>query len=263
MPRFVPHPERRVAVVTGASSGIGAAAAKSLAAAGHPVVLGARRTDRLDELAAAIRSVGGEAATAALDLTDDASIDAFAKTAQEAFGPVDVVVSNAGDVHPESALGVDPDDFVRAIQINLTGAHRLISRLGRPMVEAGHGDLVFVTSDVVVRQRTHMAGYVAAKSGLEGLARAMQMELEGTGVRATMVRPGPSSTEQGTTWSEDTVSAVMPHWSNWGHLRHSGSLRPQEIADVIVFVVAVPKGTHLTLVEIQPEAPVNGDRSYR
>jgi NAD(P)-dependent dehydrogenase (short-subunit alcohol dehydrogenase family) len=184
VPRFVPHPERRVAVVTGASSGIGAAAAKSLAAAGHPVVLGARRTDRLDELAAAIRSVGGEAATAALDLTDDASIDAFAKTAQEAFGPVDVVVSNAGDVHPESALGVDPDDFVRAIQINLTGAHRLISRLGRPMVEAGHGDLVFVTSDVVVRQRTHMAGYVAAKSGLEGLARAMQMELEGTGVRA-------------------------------------------------------------------------------
>jgi NADP-dependent 3-hydroxy acid dehydrogenase YdfG len=108
VPRFVPHPERRVAVVTGASSGIGAAAAKSLAAAGHPVVLGARRTDRLDELAAAIRSVGGEAATAALDLTDDASIDAFAKTAQEAFGPVDVVVSNAGDVHPESGAGRRP-----------------------------------------------------------------------------------------------------------------------------------------------------------
>lgn len=262
MPKFAPHPERRVAVVTGASSGIGAATAKELAAAGHPVVLGARRTERLDELAASINAAGGEAATVALDLTDDDSIEAFAKRAQEAFGPIDIVVSNAGDVHPATALGVDPDDFVRAVQINLTGAHRLANRLGRPMVEAGRGDLVFVTSDVVVRQRTHMAGYVAAKSGLEGLVRAMQMELEGTGVRATMVRPGPSSTEQGTTWSEDTVNAVLPHWSAWGHLRHSGALRPQEIAEVIAYVVSVPKGTHLTLVEIQPEAPVDDKRSY-
>ena len=227
------------------------------------MVLGARRTERLDDLAAEITDAGGEAAAVALDLTDDASIEAFAKEALAAFGPIDVVVSNAGDVYPASALGIDPDDFVRAVQINLTGAHRLINRLGRPMVEAGHGDLVFVTSDVVVRQRTHMAGYVAAKSGLEGLARAMQMELEGTGVRATMVRPGPSSTEQGTTWSEDTVNEVMPHWSAWGHLRHAGALRPQEIADVITYVVAVPKGTHLTLVEIQPEAPVSENRSYK
>ena len=263
MPRFAPHPERRAAVVTGASSAIGSATAKSLAAAGHPVVLGARRPDRRDDLAAGITDAGGEAAAVALDLTDDASIEAFAKEALAAFGPIDVVVSNAGDVYPASALGIDPDDFVRAVQINLTGAHRLINRLGRPMVEAGHGDLVFVTSDVVVRQRTHMAGYVAAKSGLEGLARAMQMELEGTGVRATMVRPGPSSTEQGTTWSEDTVNEVMPHWSAWGHLRHAGALRPQEIADVITYVVAVPKGTHLTLVEIQPEAPVSENRSYK
>ncbi len=262
MPRFAPHPDRRVAVVTGASSGIGAATASALAAAGHPVVLGARRTDRLDELAATIVADGGEAVAIALDLTDDASIDAFAAAAADALGPIDIVVSNAGDVHPETALGIDPDDFVRAVQINLTGAHRLVNRLGRPMTERGHGDVVFVTSDVVVRQRTHMSGYVAAKSGLEGLARAMQMELEGTGVRVTMVRPGPSTTEQGTTWSEERILHVMPHWSAWGHLRHNGGLRPSEIADTIAFVVSVPKGTHLTLVEIQPEAPVHDERSY-
>lgn len=263
MPKFAPHPDRRVAVVTGASSGIGAATATALAAAGHPVILGARRTDRLADLAAAIEADGGAAAAIALDLTDDDSIDAFADQAAETFGPVDVLVSNAGDVHPETSLGVDPDTFVRAVQINLTGAHRLVNRLGRAMVTAGHGDIVLVTSDVVVRQRTHMAGYVAAKSGLEGLARAMQMELEGTGVRATMLRPGPSSTEQGVSWSEDTINAVMPHWSAWGHLRHNGALRPQEIAEVIAYIVSVPKGTHLTLVEIQPEAPVSEDRSYR
>jgi NADP-dependent 3-hydroxy acid dehydrogenase YdfG len=262
MPRFEPHPPRRVAVITGASSGIGAATARALAGAGHPVVLGARRSDRLDELVDEIVSSGGEAAAFPLDLTDDGSIDVFVDSAA-ALGEIDIVVSNAGEVHPDTALGIEPEDFVRAMQVNLTGAHRLVNRIGRSMVERGRGDIVFVTSDVVVRQRTHMAGYVTAKSGLEGLARAMQMELEGTGVRVSMVRPGPSSTEQGTSWTEETVLHVMEHWSAWGHLRHDGALRPKEIAETVAFVVSVPKGTHLTLVEIQPEAPVRAERSYR
>ena len=137
------------------------------------------------------------------------------------------MVSNAGEVDPATALAVDPDEFVRSVQVNLLGAHRLVNRLGRDMVARGRGDIVFVTSDVVVRPRTHMAAYVTAKSGLEGLARAMQMELEGTGVRVGMVRPGPSSTEQGTDWSEETILHVLPHWSAWGHLRHDGGLRPR------------------------------------
>ncbi len=261
MPRFAPHPERRVALVTGASSGIGAATAVRLAAAGYPVVLGARRIDRLDDLAGEIASSGGEAKAVALDLADTGSIDAFADAAA-AFGPVDIVVSNAGEVDPVTALAADPEAFVRSVQVNLLGAHRLVHRLGRDMVERGHGDIVFVSSDVVSRPRTHMAAYVTAKSGLEGLARAMQMELEGTGVRVGVVRPGPSSTEQGTTWSEETINHVLPHWSAWGHLRHDGGLRPQEIAEVILTVVSTPKGTHLSLVEVQPEAPVRDDRSH-
>ncbi len=262
MPRFAPHPERRVALVTGASSGIGAASAARLAAAGIPVVLGARRVDRLDDLAGEIVAAGGEAKAVALDLADTSSVDAFAAEAAAAFGPIDIVVSNAGEVDPATALAVEPDDFVRSVQVNLLGAHRLVHRLGRDMVARGHGDIVFVSSDVVSRPRTHMAAYVTAKSGLEGLARAMQMELEGTGVRVGVVRPGPSSTEQGTTWSEDTINHVLPHWSAWGHLRHDGGLRPQEIADVVLAMVSTPKGTHLTLIEVQPEAPVRDDRSH-
>jgi NADP-dependent 3-hydroxy acid dehydrogenase YdfG len=131
------------------------------------------------------------------------------------------------------------------------------------MVERGHGDLVFVTSDVVVRPRTHMASYVAAKAGLEGLARAMQMELEGTGVRVGMVRPGPSSTEQGTDWDEATVLHIIPSWERWGLLRHNGALLPQNVAGAIVAMVSAPKGTHLSLIEVQPEAPVTPERSHR
>lgn len=260
MPRFAPHPDRRPAIVTGASSGIGAAAAQALADAGHPVVLAARRADRIEALAEKICADGGEAAALPLDLADPASIDAFAAAAVGPFGPIDVVVSNAGVVEPMTGLGADPDEFARSVHVNLLGAQRLVSRLGTDLVEQGHGDLVFVTSDVVVRPRTHMAAYVAAKAGLEGLCRAMAMELEGTGVRVGMVRPGPASTEQGTTWSDETVLHVMPHWEAWGHLRHDGALLPANVADAIVAMVAAPKGTHLSLIEVQPEAPVTENR---
>ena len=258
MPRFPAHPERRTAVVTGASSGHGLATARLLAESGHPVVLGARRIDRLEATAAQLRADGCEALALPLDLTDDASVDRFAGRAEAELGPVEILVSNAGDVLPATALGVDPDDFVRQVQVNVLGAHRLASRLGQAMVERQRGDIVFVTSDVVRVPRTYMAAYVTSKHALEGLARAMQMELEGTGVRVGIVRPGPSSTEQGTTWSEETVVEVMADWERWGLLRHPGGLRGQDVARVVHAVVSTPRGTHLTLVEVEPEAPTGG-----
>jgi NADP-dependent 3-hydroxy acid dehydrogenase YdfG len=263
MPRFAPHPDRRPALVTGASSGIGASTARALAAAGHPVILAARRTDRLEGLAAELRADGAEAAAVALDLADPDSIDACAVAAADLLGPIDIVVANAGQISSATAMDADPDEFARNVHINLLGTQRLAARLGPAMVAQGHGDLVFVTSDVVVRPRTHMASYVAAKAGLEGLARAMQMELEGTGVRVGMVRPGPSSTEQGTDWSEETVLHIIPVWERWGLLRHDGALLPDNVAAAIVAMVSAPKGTHLTLIEVQPEAPVSPERSHR
>ncbi|MEX2293090.1 MAG: SDR family oxidoreductase [Acidimicrobiales bacterium] len=255
MPKFPPHPERRSAVVTGASSGFGAAIAVTLANAGHPVVLGARRLDRLEEMAAKIRSDGGEAVALELDLTDDASIDRFARDAAAQLGPIEVVVSNAGEVAPATALGIDPGVFAEQMQVNLVGAHRLVRALGPGMVERRRGDIVFVTSDVVRLPRTYMAAYVASKHGLEGLARAMQMELEGTGVRASIVRPGPASTEQGRTWDPAVIDEVLASWNDWGIMRHPGYLRPQDVAAAVAAVVSAPRGSHLTLIEVEPEAP--------
>lgn len=255
MPRFAPHPERRTAVVTGASSGIGRAAAIALAATGHPVVLGARRVDRLEEIAATISSGGGEAVALALDLSDDASVARFASAAEDRLGPVEVLVSNAGDVQPLTTVA-SPDEFARQMQVNLLGAQALAHHVVPRMVRRARGDVVFVTSEVALDPRTHMAAYVASKAGLEGYARAMAMECEGTGVRVGMVRPGPSSTEQGTTWDEDTVNEVIASWSHWGLLRHNGSLRPTELAEAIVAMVSVPRGTRWAVLEVQPEAPV-------
>ena len=255
MPRFPSHPERRAAVVTGASSGIGAATAQALAESGRPVVLGARRLDRLEEAAANVRAHGGEAVVLPLDLADDASIDAFATAADEQLGPIEIIVSNAGEVLPASALQVDSDAFARQVQVNLLGAHRLVRALGPAMVERQRGDIVFITSDVVRVPRTYMAAYVASKNALEGLARAMQMELEGSGVRVGIVRPGPSSTEQGATWDPTAIDEAMVDWGRWGMMRHPGLLRPRDVAAAVVAVVSTPRGTHLTLVEVEPEAP--------
>lgn len=255
MPRFPPHPERRPAVVTGASSGIGRAVAVGLASLGHPVLLGARRVERCEEVAAGIRSEGGEASVLPLDLTDPASVEAFAASAEADHGPIEVIVSNAGEVLPQTALDTLPEDFARQVQVNLLGAQRLVAALAPAMVDRGRGDIVFVTSDVVRVPRPRMAAYVTSKAGLEAMARVMQMELEGSGVRVGIVRPGPSSTEQGTTWSEQVVLETMEEWIRWGLLRHDGALRAGDVANAVLAVVATPRGTHLTLVEVEPEAP--------
>lgn len=256
MPRFDPHPERRPAVVTGASSGIGRASAASLAAAGHPVALGARRVAMCEQAAEEIRSAGGEAVALPLDLLDADSVAAFCKRATDELGDVEVVVSNAGDVRPVTAVGADPEVFERQLVVNLAGPQRLLHHLVPAMVERGRGDVVLVTSEVAVRPRPRMAGYVAGKSGLEGLGRSLQMELEGTGVRVGMIRPGPSRTEQGTDWSDDDVDAVMADWARWGVMRHGGYMRPRDVAAAVVAMVSVPRGTSFALLEVQPEAPV-------
>jgi NAD(P)-dependent dehydrogenase (short-subunit alcohol dehydrogenase family) len=101
-----------------------------------------------------------------------------------------------------------------------------------------------------------MASYVASKWGLEGLARAMQMELEGTGVRASIVRPGPTMTGMGMDWDMSVVGPLLEEWRRWGLVRHDGYLGPEAIAGAVMAVVSAPPGTHLTLVEVEPEAPV-------
>jgi len=255
MPRFEPHPERRAAVVTGASSGHGAAIAVALAQAGHPVVLGACRLDRLEDLAAKIVADGGEASAVELDLTDGDSITTFARRAESELGPIEILLSNAGDVQPLTTVA-DPAEFARQLQVNLLGAQALAHELVPLMVGRRRGDVVFVTSEVAETPRTHMAAYVASKAGLEGFARAMAMECEGTGVRVGIVRPGPSNTEQGSTWDLDSINAVVSSWQHWGLIRHDGAIRPVEFAQAVLAVVSAPKGTRYALLEVQPEAPV-------
>lgn len=255
MPKPV-HPDRRPAVVTGASSGIGAATALALSAAGYPVALGARRTDKCEEVATAIRDAGGEASVHALDVTDTDSVADFAKAVAADLGDVEIVISNAGAVAPGTVHEVDPERFASEIDLNLIGAQRLVRAFVPGMVERRRGDFVFVSSDVAVRARPFMSSYAAGKWGLEGMAHAVQMELEGTGVRASIVRPGPTWSEMGTDWDVEQAAFVLNQWVRFGLARHPHFLKPVALANAITTVVSAPRGVHLNLIEVSPEAPL-------
>ena len=256
MARFGPHPARRPAVVTGAGTGIGRAIAVGLAAAGHPVALGARRVERCEDVAAAIREAGGEAVALRLDVTDPRSVDEFVAAATEALGEIEILVSNAGDVRPVTVVDASPETFAAQLAVNLGGPQALVRAVVPGMVQRERGDVVLVTSEVAVRPRPRMAGYVAAKGGLEGMADALRMELEGTGVRVGIVRPGPTSSEQGSDWDSDDIMAVIDEWRRFGFMRHDGVMQPEAVATGVLAMVDLPRGASLTIVEAQPEAPV-------
>jgi NADP-dependent 3-hydroxy acid dehydrogenase YdfG len=251
------QPARRPVVVTGASSGIGAATAAVLAAAGHPVALGARRVEKLEEVAAAIRELGGEACVAPLDLTDEDSVVEFAAKVTADLGDIEVVVSNAGLVAPGAIVDVDTERMSREIDLNVLGAHRLVRAFLPGMIARRRGDLVVVSSDVAVRVRPFMAAYAAGKWGLEGMAHALQMETEGTGVRVSIVRPGPTWSEMGSDWDDAAAADVLDAWVRFGLARHPHFLKPEAIAHAIRTVVSAPRGVHINLVEVSPEAPID------
>lgn len=254
MTGYAAHPGRRVAVVAGASAGIGAATARALAAAGFPVALGARRVERCAELAAELRADGAEAVAHPLDVTDDASVAAFAEHVGRDLGAVEVVVASAAVVAPGRTWEVATDRFARELDVNLLGVHRLVRAFVPGMVARGRGDLVAISSDVAVQPRPSTGAYTASKQGLEGMLGALRLELEGTGVRASVVRPGPTLSEMGADWDADEGARVLTEWARFGLARHPGFLPASAVADAVLAVVSAPRGVHLGPVDVAPEA---------
>lgn len=247
---------RRPVLVTGASSGIGRASAEALAALGHPVVVGARRADRLDELVTAIREAGGRATAHAVDVTDTDSVAEFLSAAEDAYGPPEVVVSSAGTLKMARVWEMDPADFAAQLDIHLLAVQRLMHAVLPGMITRRRGDVVLIGSDVAYTARPRSGGYVAAKAGLETMAEQARRELEGTGVRLGVVRPGPTMTEMGTEFDQDTAEAVINEWVRHGFGRHPRMCKPADLARGVAAMVSMPRGAQITELEIQPEAPI-------
>lgn len=185
----------RIALVTGASRGIGYATALALAKAGAHVVALARTVGGLEELDDAIRGLGGSATLVPLDLKDYAGIDRLALALHERFGRLDVLIGNAGILGPLSPLGhVEAAAWDEVMAVNVTANWRLIRAMDPLLKRSDAGRVVFVSSGVAARALAYWGPYAASKAALEVLARTYAAETATTNVRVNVLTPGPIRT---------------------------------------------------------------------
>ena len=177
----------KVALVTGASSGLGESFSRCLAARGAVVVAAARRVDRLQAL---VRE-GGAAHAVALDVTDPASVDAAMKQVAQLAGPVDVLVNNAGVAGTKASLDLTEADWRHVLDTNLDGAWRMAQAAAKAMLAAGRGgSIVNIASILGLRQATHLLAYAAAKAALVQATKSLALEWARHGIRVNAIAPG-------------------------------------------------------------------------
>jgi NADP-dependent 3-hydroxy acid dehydrogenase YdfG len=228
----------QIAVITGASSGIGAAAARALAGDGFQVVLGARRLERLTEIAA---EVGGTAI--ALDVTDQDSVDGFVGRVPRC----DVLVNNAGGAHGLEPLGeADEDKWRTMYEANVLGTMRMTRALLPRLVESGDGRIVSITSIAAFEAYRGGSGYIAAKHAQRSLLRVLRLELLGEPVRVTEVAPGMVETEFSLVrfgGDEDAARRVYEGMV---------PLSAEDVAECIRWAVAQPSHVNIDEIVVRP-----------
>lgn len=182
--------EYRTAFITGASSGIGAALARTLAARGVEVVLAARRRELLEEVAASIASVGGKAHVVPLDVSEPETVVARMRETDDAIGGIDLVIANAGISQSKWAGKLELDDVLPTLQINAIGAAATLTAVLPRMLERGRGHLVGISSLAAYRGLRRAAAYSASKACLSTMLESFRVDLAHTEVAVTDVRPG-------------------------------------------------------------------------
>ena len=224
----------KVALVTGASRGLGWGIAESLAAAGARVVLNGRNQDTLDARASELDGRGLAAATARFDVGDRAAAGAALDQVVADQGRLDILVNNAGIQHREPLLETAYEDWAKLIEVHLNAAFALSQRAARHMVERGAGRIINVASVMGPQARPTVVGYTSAKGGLTALTRAFAVELGGRGVTCNAVAPGYIKTELTEALSQDPefdkflkARSPVPRWG-----------RPEEIGAAALFLAS-------------------------
>jgi NADP-dependent 3-hydroxy acid dehydrogenase YdfG len=244
-----PSAQRPVAVVTGASSGIGAATARALAGAGFSVVLGARRVDRCAEIAAEI-----DGTALRLDVTDQDSVDAFAAAVPDCR----LLVNNAGGAHGlEPVAQADVEDWRWMFETNVLGTLRMTKALLPALVVSGDGHVVTVTSVAGAEIYDNGAGYCAAKHAQSVLHRTLRGELLGQPVRLTEVLPGLVATDFSLVrFGGDEEKAANVY-------RGLTPLRPEDVAEVIAFAATRPSHVNLDQIVVKARDQATATRVHR
>ena len=220
----------KVALVTGASSGLGVAIAQGLAEAGADVVLGARRLDKLEATKALVEAAGRKALAVQTDVTDPDQCTAMVAAAVETFGKVSILVNNAGFGWAAPATRETPEQFRKVIDINLNGQYWMAQAFGRAAKEGG--SIINISSVLGLRPGAiPQAGYAASKAGLIGLTRDLAAQWTGRkGIRVNAIAPGYFPTEM-TDEMDDKEAELVKMIAPAGRLGV-----PYEIADAVVFL---------------------------
>jgi NADP-dependent 3-hydroxy acid dehydrogenase YdfG len=239
----------KTAVITGASSGIGAATAQALAGEGCRTVLGARRLDRLEELAA---EIGGEAIV--LDVTDPASVEAFTA----AVSACDVLVNNAGGaLGLDSIAAADEEKWLTMYESNVLGQMRMTRALLPKLIESGDGHVVGITSIAAIEPYVGGAGYNAAKHAQRAMLRVLRQELLGEPVRVTEIVPGMVETEFSLVRFDGDEEAAARVYEGMQ------PLSAEDVAECIRWALAQPAHVNIDEIVVRPRDQATATSVHR
>jgi NADP-dependent 3-hydroxy acid dehydrogenase YdfG len=237
----------KVALVTGASSGIGETTAIALAGAGAAVAIGARRRDRLDALAGKLRDGGARVLQLDLDVTDEEACAAAVARTRDELGGLDVLVNNAGVMLLGTIVGADTEDWRRMIQTNVMGVMYMTAAAIEGMVEQGSGDIVNMSSVAGRQARTGAGVYNASKWAVNAFSESLRQEVTGRGVRVGLVEPGAVATEltDHITQPDAKAASVQMYTS-------MRALQPEDIARAVLYLVTQPPHVAVNEILIRP-----------
>ncbi|WP_413102640.1 SDR family NAD(P)-dependent oxidoreductase [Streptomyces sp. Inha503] len=246
----------RTAVITGASSGIGAATARRLAAAGFRVVLAARRKERIEALAAELTEAGHEAEAYVLDVTDRAAVESFAA----GLDRCDVLVNNAGGaVGAETVATADPADWRAMYEVNVVGVLQVTQALLPALTASGDGTIVVLSSTAGHVAYEGGGGYVAAKHGSHAIAATLRLELCGEPVRVIEIAPGMVRTDEFAVnryrGDESQAAAVYEGVAE--------PLTADDVADTVEWAVTRPSHVNIDMMVIRPRAQAAQHKVHR
>lgn len=237
----------RTALVTGASSGIGEAAAIALAEAGADVAISARRADRLEALAKKIEALGVKALALPGDASDEATALATVEKTVAHFGKLDIVVNSAGIMHMGSMEATDLAEYRRVMDINLMGTVYTCKAAIAPMKAQGGGDIINISSQAGRKTGPMVGAYAASKHALNAMSDSLRQEVGGFGIRVCVLMPGATTTEVHTSLSDPNFRAAIQ-----SHVTKDGAVAASEIADAIVYIASQPQRVNIDLISIRP-----------
>ena len=239
--------EGKVAIITGASSGIGEATAIALAAEGAKVVIAARRVERLEAVAKQIIDHGGQALSIVSDITDEAQAKNVIQKAHTEFGHIDILVNNAGISFPGRIENADPSNWRKMIDINVL-ALMYTTRIALPIFKAQKSGHIVNISSVAGRiARAGMAGYNVTKWGVNAFSEALRQEVYQDNIRVTIIEPGLVETE-----IDQHITDVVAKQEIEARRKAITPLQSEDIAAAIVYAVSQPQHVNVNEILIRP-----------